>query len=69
MDDSPLQTLARWEDAGAAWRLVGRADGQAVVALCACTGETVDVLRSRDPALLGYLARRRDSATPPPDAR
>lgn len=68
MTETPLETLARWEDGGASWRLVDRADGQATVELCACTGEPVDVLRSRDPALLAYVARRRDSASPEPPA-
>ena len=30
----------------------------AVVELCTCHGEPVDELRSNDPALLAYLARR-----------
>jgi hypothetical protein len=31
---------------------------EAVVDLCACTGERMEVLRSGDPELLAYLARR-----------
>jgi hypothetical protein len=58
-----LDALARWEDAGAGWRLAYYDDaGGAVVQLLTCCGEPVDVLRSQDPELLGYLRRRPTSA-------
>ncbi|MCW3040320.1 MAG: hypothetical protein JWM31_2225 [Solirubrobacterales bacterium] len=57
--EPPLAALARWEDAGAGWRLAYfTATGDAVVELLTCTGEPADVLRSSDPALLAYLRRR-----------
>lgn len=61
--EPPLDTLSRWEDAGAGWRLAFYDDaGDAVVELLTCCGEPVDVLRSQDPKLLGYLRRRPTSA-------
>lgn len=64
-DERPLQTLARWEDAGAAWRLSHLEDSGAVVELLTCYGEAVDVLRSDDPELLAYLRRRPASSEDP----
>lgn len=64
MDESPIAVLIRWEEAGAVWRTRSLGADRAVVALCACTGEQVDELRSDDPALLAYLAGRRRSDEP-----
>lgn len=58
MDESPLVTLHRWEDSGAVWRTRSLGAHEAIIALCACTGEQVDELRSSDPGLLTYLACR-----------
>ncbi len=58
MSDAPLDVLARWEAHGALWRSYRVSDEEAVVELCTCTGEPVDELRTRDPALLRYLADR-----------
>jgi hypothetical protein len=66
MAESPLITLARWEDSGALWRTRSLDAEEAVVELCTCHGEPVEVLRSRDPELLRYLAARRTSEAPPP---
>lgn len=67
--EPPLQALARWEDAGAAWRLRAiTASGAAVVDLLTCTGEPADVLRSDDPELLAYLRARPTSEDDPPAA-
>lgn len=66
MTESSLDTLARWEDAGAGWRLAHYAEGTAVIELLACTGEPVDVLRSDDPGLRRYLKTRRSSLEPVP---
>ncbi len=54
----PIATLERWEQHGAVWRSVTVTDSEAVVDLCTCTGEPVEQLRSTDPDLLRYLARR-----------
>ena len=59
MTEDPVAVLARWEAAGAVWRVVAR-DGDAVtVALCQCDGGAeVGRLTSADPALHRYLAGR-----------
>jgi hypothetical protein len=53
--------LMRWEEHGAIWRVRWLGEDEAVVDLLSCVGEPVDELRSRDPELLRYLARRRRS--------
>lgn len=58
VDVSPLDTLTKWEESGAIWRTKSLTKEDAVVDLCACTGEPVDQLRSSDPALLAYLEHR-----------
>jgi len=63
--EPPLRTLERWEDAGALWRTRSLRDEEAVVELCLCHGEVVEVLESRDPALLRYLTTRPSSEAPP----
>jgi hypothetical protein len=65
MAEPPLQTLERWEDSGALWRTRSLGEREAVVELCTCHGEVVEELRSPDPNLLRYLARRRSSEEPP----
>lgn len=62
--EPPLVTLARWEDSGALWRTRSLRGEEAVVELCTCHGEVVEVLQSRDPALLRYLAARPSSEAP-----
>jgi hypothetical protein len=61
MAEAPLITLRRWEDSGAHWRLRWRTDAEAEVDLLTCLGEPVERLRSADPELLAYLARRSSS--------
>jgi hypothetical protein len=56
--DAPRETLERWEASGATWRVLTLTDRLAVVELCTCHGERVDVLRSHDPELLRFLAAR-----------
>ena len=47
------------------WRVLGRADGEVVVAFLTCSaGEEVDRLRSADPDLLAYLGERTRSDQP-----
>lgn len=65
MSEPPLRTLERWEESGALWRTRSLREEEAVVELCTCYGEVVEELRSGDPALLRYLARRRSSEAPP----
>ena len=64
--EPPLRTLERWEDSGALWRTRALDGREAVVELCTCHGEVVELLRSGDPELLRYLSARRSSEAPPP---
>jgi len=53
-----LEDLQRWEDHGATWRALELTDEQAIVELCTCYGEPVDVVRSRDPRLIAFVRAR-----------
>jgi hypothetical protein len=64
VDESALDTLRHWELSGGTWRVVRLSATDAVVDLCACTGERMERLSSSDPALLEYLAVRPESGTP-----
>lgn len=64
MTISDLEKLERWELHGALWRLRSLSDTAAEVELCTCYGELVDEVRSEDPELLRYLARRPSSEDP-----
>ncbi len=51
--------LARWQEAGGVWRVVGRTSRSVTVSLCQCTGgEEVDRIISAEPSVLYYLAGR-----------
>lgn len=63
MTESPIETLERWEDHGAVWRIRRLSDTVAVVDLCTCYGEPVDRLESSDPELIAYLRRSERSTT------
>jgi hypothetical protein len=56
--DSDVATLERWAECGAVWRVLILTEKLAVVELCTCHGEPVDILRSSDAALLRYLSGR-----------
>jgi hypothetical protein len=59
MTDDPVDVLARWEAAGAVWRVVAEDGGAVTVALCQCDGgEEVGRVTSADPTLVRYLAGR-----------
>jgi hypothetical protein len=58
MPESPVEMLQRWEDSGAVWRVESLGEDRAIVQLCACTGEPVDVLESEDDELLRFLRER-----------
>jgi hypothetical protein len=54
-----VDRLRRWEDSGAPWRVVLRADGAVEIALLTCDlGEEVGRLRSAEPALLEFVGDR-----------
>jgi hypothetical protein len=50
-----IDALERWTRFGAQWHPLELSSDGAVVELCSCTGERVDVLRSSDPAVIAYL--------------
>lgn len=53
--------LERWEQSGALWRVQFLADDEAVVELCTCYGEPVELVRATDADTLRFLADRRSS--------
>ncbi|WP_188830727.1 hypothetical protein [Nocardia camponoti] len=57
-----IDTLARWQDSGAIWRVLSRADHAVTVGLFECTGgQEVDRFTSTDPELIAFLAGRASS--------
>jgi hypothetical protein len=54
-----LEDLERWTLSGGHWRVVAISNEQAVVDLCACTGEPMERLTSDDPALIAHLRKAR----------
>ena len=50
--------LERWELHGAIWRALEVTDRRAVVELCSCTGEPVDVAESDSPAVIEFVRER-----------
>lgn len=54
-----MADLTRWEESGAAWRTIDVDDRRAVVELCACTGEPVDVVSGEAPELIAFVRARR----------
>jgi hypothetical protein len=58
MAEAPLETLRRWEDSGATWKLYELTDEHTAVQLCTCTGEPVELLESDDPELRRFVRAR-----------
>jgi hypothetical protein len=50
-----LEDLQRWVENGAGWRALEVSDERAVVELCTCYGEPVDVLAGEAPELVAYV--------------
>ncbi len=50
-----LADLERWVENGASWRALEVSDERAVVELCTCYGEPVDVLAGAAPELVAYV--------------
>jgi hypothetical protein len=50
-----VEDLERWTDNGAVWRPLEVSDDRAVVELCTCYGEAVDVVEGREPELIAYV--------------
>ncbi|MFD6222983.1 hypothetical protein [Nocardia asteroides] len=62
MSTDPIETLRRWQDSGAVWRVLARRAGAVTVGLFECTGgQEVDRFTSTDPALLRFLGDRSTS--------
>jgi hypothetical protein len=55
-----LDDLKRWEEAGATWRPVEVSDAGAVVELCTCYGEPVDIVRGEGPELIEFVRSHGD---------
>jgi hypothetical protein len=47
--------LEHWELHGATWRAVEVSDELAVIELCTCYGEPVDMVQSSEPELIEYV--------------
>ena len=50
-----VEDLERWTDNGAQWRPLEVSDDLAVVELCTCYGEPVDVVQGMTPELVAYV--------------
>jgi hypothetical protein len=62
MDVDRVAKLQRWEDAGAVWEVISRADTSVTVGLLRCDGgEEVDRFTSDDPGLLAFIGDRTGS--------
>jgi hypothetical protein len=56
---NPIETVQRWEQFGATWRVVAETPGTVTISFCRCDGgEEVQRLTSSDPDLLSWLAGR-----------
>jgi hypothetical protein len=51
--------LERWQESGATWRALEITDQSAVVELCTCTGEPVDVLAGSGDELVEFVRAAR----------
>ena len=56
--DSQIAVLERWELHGGGWRTLSLSASEATVELRTCLGEPAERIRSSDPKLLAYLAKR-----------
>lgn len=62
MSADPVETLLRWQDSGAIWRVAERGGDSVTIALYECTGgQEVDRFTSTDPGLLRFLGERASS--------
>ncbi|MDO3649934.1 hypothetical protein [Nocardia mangyaensis] len=62
MSTDPIDTLRRWQDSGARWRVLWRRADAVTIGLFECTGgQQVDQFTSTDPALLRFLGERTSS--------
>lgn len=62
MDEDRVETLRRWADSGAIWRVLSRRGDTVTIGLFECTGgQEADRFTSGDPALLRFLGERTSS--------
>jgi hypothetical protein len=54
-----IEDLQRWEEHGAIWRARELSDERAVLELCTCYGEPVDLVQTRDPKVIDFVRRHR----------
>jgi hypothetical protein len=64
-----VEDLVRWEDNGATWRAFELSDTHALVELCTCTGEPVDMLRGDSVELVAYVRATLDATSHARDRR
>lgn len=50
-----IKELEDWTLNGATWRPLELSETRAVVELCTCHGETVDVVETEDPEVIGFV--------------
>jgi hypothetical protein len=56
--EDPVAVLERWTANGAVYKVLELTDDHAVVQMCTCHGEPVDLLESEDRKLIEYLRTR-----------
>jgi len=54
-----VKNLKDWELNGATWRPVEVRDDHALLELCSCTGERMDLVESDEPELIEYVRAHR----------
>jgi hypothetical protein len=54
-----IDYLKDWELHGATWRPLHVSDERAVIELCSCTGEPMDLVESDRPELIAYVRAQR----------
>ncbi|MBQ9056109.1 hypothetical protein [Rhodococcus sp. (in: high G+C Gram-positive bacteria)] len=61
-EEQPVETLSRWSDSGATWRVLRRTSTSITVSLRRCDGgEEVERLTPSDPDLLEWIGNRSTS--------
>jgi hypothetical protein len=57
-----VEYLKDWELHGAMWRAVEVSDERAVIELCSCSGEPMDLVEGDDAQLIEYVRAHRRSS-------
>ncbi|MFW0789054.1 hypothetical protein AAFP29_05300 [Gordonia sp. CPCC 205333] len=62
MNADPVDSLLRWTDSGAIWRVLSRSENSVTVGLFRCDGgEEVDRIASSAPELVAFVGTRTSS--------